>query len=456
MSENTPDILLFLGRFHPLLVHLPIGFLLLASIAHFFSLKKKYISLKPYVKTLWGIGAISAFFTAMVGYFLSFSGDYDITTLDLHQWLGISVFIFSALSYLIASKSFKGATHLNSILSILIVVVLSITGHLGGKLTHGSEYLVEYAPDPIRNLAGYPDKPVKRPKVTQIDSAEVYLDVVNPILVAKCVSCHNQSKTKGGLNLTTYSKILKGGKNKNTVIIGDVEGSELIRRVSLPNNHDEFMPSEGKRPLTEEEVKLLEWWITREAPEKGYLLSYEPSDEVLEMAKSYLDLLEKPFIEQYIEPLSKDQIVSLEAQGFIVNRLMRDNNYIEVKYGFDVAPVSLTAIESLTSVKDHIVWLSLSKAEITDNMLTSIGSLNNLLKLNLSSNNISNSGVTYLSELNSLECLNLYDTKISDEIISSLTPLENLKRLYVSETNISEEGIVQLKTELKEVQIFYN
>lgn len=454
--ENTPDILLFFGRFHPILVHLPIGFLLLASIAHFFSIKEKYASLVPYVKTLWGIGAASAFFSALVGYFLSFSGDYDETTLQLHQWLGIGVFVFSTLSYFIASRSFKGSIQLNSFLSVLVLIVLTVTGHLGGNLTHGEEYLVEYAPDPIRNLAGFPDKPVKRPKVTQIDSAHFYLDVVNPIMVAKCVSCHNDSKTKGGLNLTTYQKILKGGKNKNTIIPGEVDKSELIRRVTLPETHEEFMPSEGKRPLSNEELKLVEWWVEVNAPEQGYFLEYKPTKELLETAKSYFNLLEKHFIEEFVNPLSNEQVTAIEQQGFIVNRLMKDNNYIEVKYGFDQKPISEEAIKSLIAVKDHIIWLSLPNAELNDEMLKTIGSFNTLMKLNLSSTSLPKNSLEHLVGLNSLESLNLYDTDITNETMKELRQLKNLKRLYIAKTNTTEEGISELKNQLEDLKVVYN
>jgi len=53
----------FLGHFHPLLVHLPIGILLFAILIHWLSKKEKYVSFENIVPFTYLIGALSAIFT---------------------------------------------------------------------------------------------------------------------------------------------------------------------------------------------------------------------------------------------------------------------------------------------------------------------------------------------------------------------------------------------------------
>ena len=97
-GPNGPsDIILFFGRIHPLVVHLPIGFLLLAALAEFSTLWSKFQPLKPFTHFLWGFGSIGALFSVLFGYFLSLSGDYNEETLFLHQWSGIGLFLFSLI-----------------------------------------------------------------------------------------------------------------------------------------------------------------------------------------------------------------------------------------------------------------------------------------------------------------------------------------------------------------------
>jgi len=95
MLVDVPDFILFFGRFHPLVVHLPIGFLLLAVIIAFVSKSKKFNSLAASLDFVLLLGAISAVLACVFGYMLSFSGDYNAETLFWHQWMGIGLAVVS-------------------------------------------------------------------------------------------------------------------------------------------------------------------------------------------------------------------------------------------------------------------------------------------------------------------------------------------------------------------------
>lgn len=158
--NNVPDFVIFLGRFHPLLVHLPIGILLIGILMHSLSKKETFKYLKKSVPFILAIGALSAIISCILGYLLSYQGSYDEDALSNHQWLGIAVTIISIFAYLSSIwKKTKKNSLINSIMMIAILIGLSFTGHLGGNLTHGSAYLTQYAPAPVRTVIGLPPKP---------------------------------------------------------------------------------------------------------------------------------------------------------------------------------------------------------------------------------------------------------------------------------------------------------
>src|SRR4051812_3209761 len=87
----------FLGHFHPALVHLPIGILLLALLLQWLPRKEQYSLPHGAMKVIWMVGAFTALLSCFTGYLLSLSGDYDTTLVSLHMWMGIVLAIVSLL-----------------------------------------------------------------------------------------------------------------------------------------------------------------------------------------------------------------------------------------------------------------------------------------------------------------------------------------------------------------------
>src|SRR6478609_6416144 len=91
----------FIGHFHPVFVHLPIGILLITALLMSLSAYQKIQLGHDLLKILLVAGAFSAILSCITGFMLSQSGEYDAATLDLHQWMGISVAILSVASYFV-------------------------------------------------------------------------------------------------------------------------------------------------------------------------------------------------------------------------------------------------------------------------------------------------------------------------------------------------------------------
>src|SRR6185295_13745924 len=101
------DILTFSGRMHPLIVHLPIGFLLLAMIFDGVSYFKKYEHLKSAVPFALLMGFASAAIASVLGYMLSLSGDYDHRILSHHKTAGILLTLIAVILYGITMDPFR-------------------------------------------------------------------------------------------------------------------------------------------------------------------------------------------------------------------------------------------------------------------------------------------------------------------------------------------------------------
>lgn len=91
--------------------------------------------------------------------------------------------------------------------------------------------------------------------------ARLFPDRVAPLLRERCLSCHNATKNRGGLDLTSRVQLLAGGNEGPAIVPGKAADSLLYRYVSGPKPR---MPKEGP-PLTAAEMQTLAQWINEGA-----------------------------------------------------------------------------------------------------------------------------------------------------------------------------------------------
>jgi uncharacterized membrane protein len=258
------ELIYFLGRFHVLALHIPIGIIVAIFVLEWLSRKEKYEHLQAAAGFLWMTAAASAILTVILGYMHFAEGGFTGPSALQHRNTGTALaLIITVVAALRVSKFSGNYKPVFFPAAILMVFLASIAGHYGGNLTHGSTYLVEYAPQPIRSLAGLAPR---REPVENYADADPYLDLVGPMLQARCTSCHNEDKREGDLDLSSYESLMEGGENGSVVVSGRPDFSEIFNRITLPSSDDSFMPAEGKTPLTEAEVEIIEWWIAAGLP----------------------------------------------------------------------------------------------------------------------------------------------------------------------------------------------
>jgi uncharacterized membrane protein len=265
------DFMYFLGRLHVLVLHLPIGILLLAVFLETLVRQPRFRVLEPCMQIVWLVGAVCAVATVALGYMHAAEGGFDGPLVNLHRWSGALLALFAFFVWAWRGE-FRGSYEKAWPLAAIVTTTLLLaTGHFGGNLTHGSTYLAQYAPGPLRALAGLSEESAPRPPVTVLATADIYLDVVSPALQKRCGSCHNDDKRRGKLSLASHGKILKGGESGPVIVPGDPAHSDLFRRINLPHDNIDFMPKDGKTPLGQQEVAAIEWWISVGAPKTGTL-----------------------------------------------------------------------------------------------------------------------------------------------------------------------------------------
>src|SRR5688500_16705257 len=97
----------------------------------------------------------------------------------------------------------------------------------------------------------------------QSQSADFERDVA-PIIVARCLECHQDSEASGGLVLTTAESLARGGDSGAVIDPDGLDASRLWQRVSAgempPPKHD------ISQQLPPEELAVVRDWIAAGAP----------------------------------------------------------------------------------------------------------------------------------------------------------------------------------------------
>jgi uncharacterized membrane protein len=449
LKSTISDIDLLVGRLHPLLVHLPIGILMILILFEFLAGKERFAVLKPAVviSSFWAM--LFAILSCIAGYMLSQSGEYDEETLQLHKWMGIGLAVLTSL-FFIAKKLGYTNKILSNIFLVSLTLFLAAAGHFGGVLTHGEEYLRE----PVLGILGIKSETRKERKpITNIQEAFVYTDLIEPVFEQKCNQCHNANKKKGGLRMDTPEMLWKGGKKGPVVVSGDISKSELFKRIKLPLDDKHRMPPKGKVQLTSEEIFLVQWWINSGASMdkkvnqlpidkdvSATLAILHPNEEIFNDSGSAA----KPeFPDVKLAPLNPKHLEAVKNLKLVAAQISPEHQWLSIN-AVNNPGIENEELKNLLLLKDDIAWLKLGNTKITDSIMKTIGQLRNLTRLNLEHTGITDAGLHYLKDLKHLQYLNLVGTGITDKGLVTLSNMKSLRNIYIWQTNTSETAVAAL------------
>ena len=429
-----------IGHLHPLFVHLPIGIIMLAFILEVYGRLKSKESFAEVVEFTLLVAGITAIFSLGTGWLLGEESGYDEDSLFLHRWMAVAFTITTVLLCLVKRSKIGWVRKTYIPTFLLVLALISLTGHFGGNMTHGEDYLFVDEKEAI--------------VITNIEEAQVYAQVIQPIFDAKCVSCHNESKAKGGLLMGSPKDIIKGGDTGSFLdTISGQEKSLFLERVHLPLDHDEHMPPKGKVQLTDNEKALLEWWmennncfeckvneLTREGNIAGILTS-------LEQDTSAIAVLTKEAME-----VPQEWLQNVRRAGISVQTLSSENQLLSVNMA-SMDSITDDTLEVLEEYASNIVELDLGFSNFNDNLASELKPFKNLLKLKLQHTKVTDAIGKYLSDFELLESLNLYGTAVTDKIVLDLKENKKLRNIYLWKTDVTEDGLAQLQQNLPGVTI---
>ena len=424
-----------LGRFHPILVHLPIGILVFGVLLIFLS-KKEDKTYLPAIQLAFLLGSIGGLLACISGFLQYQFEGFSWDTVQFHLIFGV---LTTAAGFFFYWKS-KKITDANTLKwsSTALIGALLFTGHLGGTITHGEGYFTEVMPENLQSLFGG-TAPSAQPLILPEEGWEelaYYEEVVQPILNSNCQSCHNPRNKKGGLDLSTKEALLKGGENGPAIDPHEFRKSSLISRMELPMDHEDHMPPSEKRQPKKEELQLIRLWLENEASFDLKLGAAKPEKKWLEPFFQREEIAFYPTLT--LGPVVEDSLAALRKKGFYVEPISKNSPLLKVSC-INFPDFKDQNLQDLSALKAHVVYLDFGGTKVTDQILERLTDFPNLTVLKLSQTAISGSSLDQLGQISNLKLIYLNQTEVSLTHIQSLTAIKSLEKVFAFDTPASSE-----------------
>lgn len=438
LSEATLHWVQFIGRFHPVILHLPIGLFMGLFALELVALRQRHAGFALATTLLAVMTALSAILAACLGLLLAANGDYSGDTLWWHKWLGIG--FGAAVLFIVFLKMrtlrFEGQANVAYRVSLVsTLVLLTIVGHLGGNLTHGSSYLTDYAPEWLQELLLESVTDGTMESSVEFVGDDMYTQVVEPFFDQYCIQCHGPEKQKSGYRMDTYEFLMTPGKMGDTPITPfEVSQSMLIEYLLLPESEDMVMPPEGKPRPSADEIIAITHWVALGA--QG-----PPVD---------------PAIIQAQEAAASARLAELQllaAKGIMIMPQSKNSNLFYVDLQNVSEPLNDDDWTRLATFKNEIIELNLANAAIQLESLEKLRGASQLARLNLSHLNAVDGVVDLLNSFTQLEHLNLFGADLSNQGLAELT-VPASGDLYLGGTKVSADQFAAAASQRPSVKVY--
>jgi mono/diheme cytochrome c family protein/uncharacterized membrane protein len=400
-----------IGRLHPLLVHLPIGMLVIGLFL-FWQSKWRGVTTDRATPFIFLMASVTALLSCVSGYLLSTRNDEYGTLVINHRNAAILLTVLSGIFWWLLSRQIQPL--LQHILSLIVLALLIITGHQGGTLTHGESFLWRDEKTAEAEI----------PVIKDIDKALVYKDIVAPILMQKCVSCHGPNKQKGKLRLDGQEWIVKGGKSGATITAGNLDASEMINRIVLPPDDEDHMPPKEKGQLTTQQIKLIQWWIQKGASFSATVKELAPDASIQPalhslMHKAGTETAAPAGLPEAAAALDRE-IALLKSKGVIVIPIAQGSNLLNVNF-VNCTAITDSMLTALKAIAPQLYWIKAEGPMVKDELVEAIGEARQLKRLSLAGSGITKKSQQILRQLTQLEQVNLYQTSLEEKTTSDTT-----------------------------------
>jgi uncharacterized membrane protein/mono/diheme cytochrome c family protein len=428
-GQERAEAARFFGNLHPLAVHLPIALLLLVPLLEVVGRRPSLRYLREAAAFVLALAALSAIGAVCLGWLHAWSGGFEGGFVVQHMWGGIVVAASATLAWMVRARSAaQSATLPRSYVGLLVfaVLVMSWTGYRGGQLAHGEPHLVEHLPQAVKSVLGVNTTPA------QPDANTFYAARIAPIFDKHCVVCHGARKHKGGLRLDSHAALLKGGDDGAVIVPGKASDSELFRRVTLNREHEDFMPAEGKPPLSDENRKLLQVWIDAGASATVDVEAVAGAAPVVEQSA--------PAAPDYTAERATIARLETDLGIRLVPRSLNPTDGLVLRTASSPGRCDDRTLAALAPVARYIVDAELARTKVTDAGLPALAQFVNIRSLDLSQTAVTSAGLREIAALAQLEVVNLTATAVDDAGIALLRENKAIKRLHVFATRADPPG----------------
>ena len=423
---------------HPLLVHFPIVLVILYALVSLVPIERKSDQKPldyPLNDLLLFLAALTSVMAALMGLFLSREEGYDPEALQMHKWGGVVLSIFT-LAWYYFRKQIQAVRFMPYVVSGVAFGVIMITGHQGASITHGQDFLLA------------PVTPEKEKPVVPFDEALVFADMVKPIIVEKCISCHNSKKSKGELIMESEEMLLKGGKTGKLWDSTATDFGLMLQRLHLPLEQKKHMPPHGKPQLTEEEMQIISRWI-RKGADFTLKAADLPIDDTLRVI-AVRNFMNTEAASYDFEAADPSTIKKLNTANRVVTEEARNSPALAVSF-FNRQLFNVSQLKELNAIKKQIVSLDLSKMPVTDADLAIIQEFENLRRLYLNFTDITGASLSSLQQLKFLHSISVSGTRVSAKHLDQLKSFPKMKTVYAWNVPVDSAEIKKLRQTAKSI-----
>ena len=305
-------------------------------------------------------------------------------------------------------------------------------------------------------------KAVPRAKPTVLAKADIYADVVDNMMQRRCSNCHSDDQSRGGLSVSSYDSIMRGGREGVVVIPGNPAKSDIYHRVIIPNTDPAYMPKGDRPPLSADQMAALALWIQIGAPRSGAIGALHLKSDQLELLSRVLDLNAgdldtgpKAFDENAnlpkVDRPDPAVIRVMEQAGFIVRPVDKDSNLVDVDFTIK-RDLNDADLANLAKIAPQILRLNLHRSGLTDAQLKIVAAYPNVRRLRLDYTAITDAGMPSVIAMKNLDNLSITNTKVTDAGVAGLSQVKNLHFLYVWGSAVTQPALDKLKMALPELK----
>lgn len=485
------------ARLHPLVVHFPIALLLTGACAEWWRVirrRDRASGTGIACVTVGALGTIAAVLTGLTNASTQPHSAGMLEAINTHRLAGLVAAGCALVAMLLGQAARRGVGRLSGRWYVFMVsiaaVAVGITGHLGGSLVYGADYLTQPLralglPIPAVGTAPTPDKasnaePSQQP-VRKVEAAPPrrlapagtvltinYKEQIRPIFEQHCFSCHGPTKKQGRLRLDVLAEAFTGESRYWAITPGNPEESEMIYRLKQGREADDRMPPRGS-PLAAEQVALIATWIKEGAfegveagPATGAAsgIATPPLPATANPAAAPVSPASSTATKAPAAPaLSASEVQAIESLrsrfGARVERLSAADVLLEV----DLSLGSLAggtdpraACEALTLsavLGEHVGRLVAAGLAIDDGCAPVLAQFSAASMINVRSTDISDASLAILQKNTALRTLVLHGTKITEKGIVELTKANSgITRIYAGATSVTAAALPERLREI--------